>query len=109
MCCCARGGGGGERRVLEFPTSAGCPLSSGQKPALSAGSIILILLLAVCVPLYVIGGCVYNRFASGASGVEAFPHIAFWRALPGLVRDGFVFTWRKLTCSSAGGGYTNVP
>mmetsp|Transcript_4723 Transcript_4723/g.11111 ORF Transcript_4723/g.11111 Transcript_4723/m.11111 type:complete len:340 (+) Transcript_4723:362-1381(+) len=38
--------------------------------------------------LYVGLGCVYNMRTRNVSGMDAFPHLSFWRELPGLVRDG---------------------
>ena len=35
--------------------------------------------------------------AKEARGVEAIPNIEFWRSLPGLIKDGCVFSWSKIT------------
>ncbi len=80
---CPGGGGGG---------GGG---GDGGSSGLSGGSIFLIALV-VALPLYVAVGCLYKRQRMGASGMESCPNIDFWRDLPGLVGDGFKFTWSKL-------------
>lgn len=42
-----------------------------------------------------IGYAYMYRFKE-ARGVEAVPNIAFWRELPGLLKDGCVYTWGKI-------------
>ena len=63
-------------------------------PPLSWGSLSLIL-AAVAAVLYVAGGVTYNVkvHERRATMDEAFPHYAHWKQLPGLVYDGFIFTF----------------
>jgi hypothetical protein len=82
---------------MTFGTAAGCPVSSSAKP-LSGGSIFLIVLVCVAI-FYPLIGCVYNRHTKGTVGFESCPNLEMWRALPGLVRDGVIFTFR---CKRAG-------
>lgn len=57
---------------------------------LSGGSICLII-LAVVIPLYLIGGVLYNKYVKGRSGSAMIPNHTFWSNLPGLCADGFRF------------------
>jgi hypothetical protein len=81
---CPGGGGGG-----------GGGGGDGGSGGLSGGTVFLIILIVV-IPVYVAVGCIYKRQRMGASGMESCPNIDFWRDLPGLVGDGFKFTWSKL-------------
>jgi len=77
---------------------------------LSGGSLFLILLLAVIV-LYCVIGIAFMRLKKGATGSEMIPHQQFWRELPGLVKDGCVFSWRKLAscaCQKGGGSESDT-
>jgi len=47
---------------------------------------------------YVLFGCIHRRAVYGVVGCDACPNFPFWRALPGLLADGFRFTWHKITC-----------
>jgi len=77
--------------------------NSGGSSGLSGGWIFIIV-LAVTVPLYVVLGCTYNRKKQNKEGFDACPNAAFWRDLPGLAKDGCVFTFRKLRslCDKSG-------
>jgi len=88
------GGGGG----------SGSSSSSGM----SGGSIFLIMVV-VGAAVYIIVGCVYNRARKGTSGVrESCPQNEFWCDLPGLMKDGFLFTKAKLTGKAGGDGYDKI-
>jgi len=67
----------------------------GGGPAISGGWIFIIILLSLFV-LYIIGGVAYNKFRKDAHGLELIPNHEFWFALPGLVRDGNIYTYKKL-------------
>eukprot|EP01107_Rhizomastix_libera_P016459 TRINITY_DN687_c0_g1_i4.p1 TRINITY_DN687_c0_g1~~TRINITY_DN687_c0_g1_i4.p1 ORF type:complete len:238 (+),score=31.90 TRINITY_DN687_c0_g1_i4:169-882(+) len=74
---------------------AGCPASKGKsdsksKKGLSGGSVILIILL-VCTVLYIGCGIGYNYKFAGKRGAEMLPNLQFWKDLPALCRDGFLF------------------
>jgi len=90
-------------------TSHVCPggAGGGGSKGLSGGWVFIIILI-VCVFVYIVAGCVYQRKKKGASGVESFPNIEFWRGLPGLVKEGFSFTWTKLRGLCGKGEYTEV-
>jgi len=61
---------------------------------ISGGTIFLIVLL-VSSFVYIVVGCIYNH-RKGAAGMEKCPNFGFWRDVPGLVKDGFAYTWAKL-------------
>ncbi|KAK6166148.1 hypothetical protein SNE40_022911 [Patella caerulea] len=86
---CASGGGG--------PTVT-------VSVSLSTGSIIVIIFFAVLV-VYVIAGISFQRFARKASGKEMAPNYGFWSSMPGLVKDGVLFT---VKCGKVGSSYDNI-
>jgi len=47
--------------------------------------------------LYVAIGMAYNYKFKGQTGVEMVPNIEFWRGLPSMLKDGFVFTGQKIS------------
>lgn len=73
--------------TIVFLSKYGCPLSSGMS---KGWTIILVLLVGTLVYLTV--GIGIKRYKFGLTGMEAVPNIEFWRDLPGLVRDGIVFS-----------------
>jgi len=48
------------------------------------------------IVLYLVGGVSYNKFVAHREGIELIPNVEFWVMLPGLVKDGHVFVWRKI-------------
>jgi hypothetical protein len=108
--------------VLEDTTSCtfqinfdgyGCPGGDSKNPDGStgmSGGWVFIIILCVAVPVYVIGGCVYKSQKQGTRGIESCPNIDFWKALPGLVKDGFSYTFNMIRsgCKSGGGNYETV-
>lgn len=84
----------------------GCvQLSEGQ---LSAGSIIIIGFL-VLVVVYLVSGIVYKALVKKSRGPEVIPNYAFWRSLPGLTKDGFMFSYNKIRQSMGSNtGYSIV-
>jgi len=70
-----------------------------------SGGLVFIIILLVCVPIYVVVGCIYKAKTKGTNGMESCPNIDFWRDLPGLVKDGFRFTFSKCR---GGGSYSQV-
>ena len=84
------------------------PPSSGGKKGLSGGWIFVILLL-VFFTVYIIAGCAYKHYRVGTQGMESCPNVDFWRELPGLIKDGCVWSWTKARacCGGSGGGGGN--
>jgi len=78
----------------------GCPLGhkgsgGGKKGGLSGGSILLICLLCVTVT-YFVAGTLFNKYQRHREGSEIIPNRDFWIGIPGLVKDGVVFTYHKV-------------
>jgi len=67
---------------------------------LTGGSWFLITIFAIVLPVYLIGGILYNYKIKGSTGWEVLPNIQFWIMLPLLVRDGCKFTFKICTPSS---------
>ena len=75
------------------PTPAPEPSPSG----LSGGSLFLILLFCCALPLYIGGGLYYNvKVKQQEMGWTALPHREYWVQLPGLVKDGCLYSYRTL-------------
>ena len=62
--------------------------------SLSPGSIMLIIFF-VLITVYLVVGVLFNKFYRGTTGKELIPHVDFWTELPGLARDGVLFTFNK--------------
>ena len=54
-----------------------------------------LILFFVGGALYAGGGFYYNTRTKGATGMEAIPNLEFWQTIPGLVKDGVVFSQAK--------------
>eukprot|EP01107_Rhizomastix_libera_P006371 TRINITY_DN20494_c0_g1_i1.p2 TRINITY_DN20494_c0_g1~~TRINITY_DN20494_c0_g1_i1.p2 ORF type:complete len:240 (-),score=62.66 TRINITY_DN20494_c0_g1_i1:832-1551(-) len=64
--------------------------SASAKKGLSTGSVILIIFFS-CVAVYIVAGCVFNYKKNDKRGIEMVPNIDFWKDIPSLVVDGFLF------------------
>lgn len=73
--------------VITFPTPYGCP----KAQSLSKGWVFVICYVLV-VAAYVVGGVAWNVHKGATLGVEALPHLDFWRQVPDLVKDGVALT-----------------
>jgi len=100
--------------TVTFASTAGCshsgqPSGGGGGGGLSGGSIFLIIFF-VTFPVYVAAGCIYKRQKMGTTGMESCPNVDFWRSLPGLIKDGFVFTFSKIKacCGKGDASYQEV-
>lgn len=82
--------------LFEMDSSLACP---AEESHLSVGSILLIV-FAVIIAVYIIGGFLYQRFVVGAKGIEQFPNITFWQEFGNLVADGCDFVCRSRPRSS---------
>ena len=83
------------------------PAPPAKAPAhsLHAGGALLVVATALGAA-YVIGGVVLNKHkGDGRSGLGLVPHRAFWAALPGLARDGFVYTFAFARAKAGGGSH----
>ncbi|KAM4608151.1 cation-dependent mannose-6-phosphate receptor isoform 2-T2 [Discoglossus pictus] len=77
--------------LFEMGSSVAC---APEEHHLSVGSVLLIV-FAVLVAVYIIGGFLYQRFVVGAKGMEQFPNITMWQELGNLVADGCDFVCRS--------------
>jgi hypothetical protein len=89
------------------PSPGPGPSPDGPSEGLGADSIILILLF-VAIFVYIVGGILFKKYRMGATGWDMIPNLGFWTALPGLVKDGIVFTYRSIRERISGGGYSQV-
>ena len=89
------GDGGGDKK------SGGC-----------GGGCVFVILFFVGAFLYVAGTVAFNYFKLGKRGKELAPHPEFWLLIPGLIKDGAVFSFQMVTkpCrkDSGGSSYTQV-
>ena len=53
---------------------------------------IFFIIFVSSLSVYCIGGVVFNVYKYEKKGTEAIPNRGFWSAVPGYVKDGFVFT-----------------
>jgi len=82
----------------------GCPVPPSGKGGLSGGAIFLILFICV-VFVYLVGGIAFNAGIRKQRGVEMIPNLEFWVTVPGLVKDGCMWTFNKIFRR---GGYSQV-
>jgi len=109
-------GGANCQYLVNMASSAACattpaPPGGGGGPHKISGGTIFLIILLVTTFLYIVLGCFYKTKYKGTTGRESCPNFTFWSTLPGLVKDGFVFTWSKLRglCRGGGGeGYETV-
>jgi len=83
--------------VVTVSSSDTCTASPAAADAggLSGGGLFLILFF-VAVITYIGGGLYYNiKYREMPQTIESFPHIKYWRELPGLVKDGCKFSWKQ--------------
>ncbi|KNC47220.1 uncharacterized protein AMSG_03648 [Thecamonas trahens ATCC 50062] len=85
--------------------SSGGSSPAKKKGGLSLGSIILIIMLCLTI-VYIGAGMAYNFQMKGLRGVEMFPNLGFWKSFPGLVKDGVLFTYAKITRKDS---YSSIP
>ncbi|XP_048754180.2 uncharacterized protein LOC125665540 [Ostrea edulis] len=107
-CACSNGCGGGPpppNPTTKPPPGPGPgPDNSGSDDdgGLGIGTILCIAVLAIAVT-YLVAGTVFTMGVRKSRGKEAIPNVTFWTALPGLIKDGFKFTFQKVRP-----GYTSV-
>ena len=71
------------------------PGYGGGSSGLSPGSIMLVILF-VLIAVYLIAGVLFNKLYKRANGKEVIPNVDFWTELPGLARDGVLFSSNKV-------------
>lgn len=80
--------------TVEMKSKIAC-LGGDGDDGLSGGAIFLIILF-VCIFLYVAIGCIVCMKKYEKRGLDACPHKDFWFAIPGLTKDGCIFTVGKI-------------
>lgn len=85
QCACPNGCGGAP------PPPPGPGGSSGK---LSAGSVLLIIFF-VLLFVYFAAGMLFKKYKMQAEGAEIVPNKDFWTSLPGLIKEGFLFSISK--------------
>jgi hypothetical protein len=82
--------------LISWESQYACPINTGSgNKGLSAGSILLIILL-VLVVVYLVLGILWQKYRNHATGSDLIPNKEFWTELPILVKDGCVFTYFKV-------------
>ncbi|BFY98710.1 hypothetical protein BsWGS_01750 [Bradybaena similaris] len=85
---------------LNFTSQACCPVSGHHsQSSISIGSLIIIIFFTLLV-LYIVLGTVFQVSVMKAQGRERIPNVSLWSTIPGLIRDGFLFTF---TCGRHSG------
>jgi len=74
--------------TILFKSKHACP-TNGSTGSKGWSFVLLVLLIAA---LYLGIGIGINKYKFGMQGIEAVPHISFWRQVPGLVKDGVAFS-----------------
>ncbi|XP_059174382.1 uncharacterized protein LOC131954619 [Physella acuta] len=71
-----------------------CPghSDSGGSSSLSVGSILVIVFFSLLV-CYLLLGIIYQSSIRKASGREIIPNAGLWLAIPGLIKDGVLFSF----------------
>jgi len=100
--------------TITLKTDKGCQ-GSGPGPTpptpdkkesggISGGTVFVIIFFSL-IPIYIGLGCLYGRTKKQLTGIDAMPNIAFWRDLPGLVKDGAKYAWNmtRSGCKSGTG------
>jgi len=88
---------------FQIPTARACPGGGGGGGDLSLGSLLLILGFFVCLPVYCVGGFLWNKYKLEKEGMaESIPHLDFWkRDLWSYVTAGFTVT-KEFLCGLCG-------
>mmetsp|Transcript_4808 Transcript_4808/g.8970 ORF Transcript_4808/g.8970 Transcript_4808/m.8970 type:complete len:208 (+) Transcript_4808:221-844(+) len=72
--------------VFRIKTPAGCPIA--YQARMSIFWLISLSALGLVV-IYLVGGCLYNRYKHGSEGLEALPNSEFWLELKEKVNSRF--------------------
>lgn len=76
----------------------GCPGSGSGRPFLWPVGILGLLALLL-IPVFIIYwpvGIIVNKFIRKKEGIEIVPNVTFWKDLPFLVKDGFLFLFKDI-------------
>eukprot|EP00112_Aurelia_sp_Birch-Aquarium-sp1_P009296 Seg2051.4 transcript_id=Seg2051.4/GoldUCD/mRNA.D3Y31 product="Cation-dependent mannose-6-phosphate receptor" protein_id=Seg2051.4/GoldUCD/D3Y31 len=76
-----------------------------SKKGLSTGSILCIVFFSL-VLVYIVAGVLLNKFFMHKEGSDVVPQKTFWVKFPSLVKDGAIFTYRRVR--GKGGQYEQL-
>lgn len=79
--------------LISFAGPSVCS-GGGSAGGTSWGTLTLIL-LPVAVGLYLSGGYYYNYKYKELRGMDAIPQLEYWKEVPGLVKDGCLFSYKQ--------------
>jgi len=97
----------GKTYSVQAKTKWACPLDGGAD-GLSLGWI-LIITLTVALFVYLVGGILVNKyFLKKETSIHLLPHLDMWKAAPGLIKDGVVYTAFKIRHPKETPNYTSV-
>jgi len=71
------------------------------------GYIIIICFVLLVITYLVLGG-IYQFYKNEARGIDIIPNLEFWKALPFLIKDGFIFTIQKISMGRLCSDYTAI-
>lgn len=87
-------------RFRDYPSAYCCYIKgaahSAQSAALSGGTLLLLVFWFALVLPYFVVGMVLNKTMKGKSGKELIPQVEMWQSVPGLIKEGFKFSFFKL-------------
>ncbi|XP_060570671.1 uncharacterized protein LOC132728961 [Ruditapes philippinarum] len=98
----AEGNQGLNQYALTLTTVCACPNGCNEdgpinctpgssSGGIGGGAVVLIIFFAFLF-IYFVGGTVFLAVGRKARGKEMVPNVTFWSSLPGLVKDGVLFT-----------------
>jgi len=77
--------------VFTVQTDATCSGGTAKK----GGGLYFIIIFFALIAVYFIGGALYMKFARHAEGREIIPNVEFWVELPGLLKDGCLYSYNQ--------------
>lgn len=79
--------------------------SSKSPGGIGGGAVVLIIFFSFAF-IYMVGGTLFLAFGRKARGREMIPNVNFWTSLPGLIKDGVLFSLRP--CLRKRYGYSST-
>ncbi|XP_064392193.1 uncharacterized protein LOC135339861 isoform X1 [Halichondria panicea] len=84
---------------LDYEFNANIPpgdTAPASIPLGPVGIVLICLVLGAVIAYFIIGSIVMFQ-VKGARGIEVVPNYTFWKDLPFLIKDGFLFTFQPCT------------
>lgn len=93
--------------VFHLHSKHACP--GGNAPSIAGPiGIVIVVLLIVGVGVYFVMGAVVMRVKYNASGQDLIPNKAFWKSLPGLLKDGTLLVFSPCIGAANKDGYSEM-